>query len=128
VIKSTNCSSEGPEFNSQQPHGGSQPSVVGSGALFWCVTVYSHIINKSQKKKNSRSWMAQWLRAPMLRGSQLPVNSSPRGSHTSGPHKHLHSQVNKHSHIHLIKNNKKSRAWWRTPLISALRRQRQADF
>jgi hypothetical protein len=27
----------GPEFNSQQPHGGSQPSVIGSDALFWCV-------------------------------------------------------------------------------------------
>jgi hypothetical protein len=26
-----------PEFNSQQPHGGSQPSVMGSDALFWCV-------------------------------------------------------------------------------------------
>ena len=25
--KSTDCSSEGPEFKSQQPHGGSQPSV-----------------------------------------------------------------------------------------------------
>jgi hypothetical protein len=30
------CSSRGPEFNSQQPHGGSQPSVMGSDALFWC--------------------------------------------------------------------------------------------
>ena len=28
---------EGPEFNSQQPHGGSQPFVMGSDALFWCV-------------------------------------------------------------------------------------------
>jgi hypothetical protein len=27
VIKSTDCSSEDPEFKSQQPHGGSQPSV-----------------------------------------------------------------------------------------------------
>ena len=27
----------GPEFNSQQPHGGSQSSVMGSDALFWCV-------------------------------------------------------------------------------------------
>jgi hypothetical protein len=27
VVKSTDCSSRGPEFNSQQPHGGSQPSV-----------------------------------------------------------------------------------------------------
>jgi hypothetical protein len=26
--QSTNCSSRGPEFNSQQPHGGSQPSVT----------------------------------------------------------------------------------------------------
>ena len=27
----------GPAFNSQQPQSGSQPSVMGSGALFWCV-------------------------------------------------------------------------------------------
>ena len=33
-VKSTDCSSRGPEFNSQQPHGGSQPSVMRSGALF----------------------------------------------------------------------------------------------
>jgi len=37
VVKSTDCSSRGPEFNSQQPHGGSQPSVIGVDALFWCV-------------------------------------------------------------------------------------------
>jgi hypothetical protein len=36
-VKSTDCSSRGPEFNSQQPHGGSQPSVMGLDALFWCV-------------------------------------------------------------------------------------------
>jgi hypothetical protein len=34
AVKSTDCSSRGPEFNSQQPHGGSQPSVTGSDALF----------------------------------------------------------------------------------------------
>jgi hypothetical protein len=34
AVKSTNCSSRGPEFNSQQPYGGSQPSVFGSEALF----------------------------------------------------------------------------------------------
>jgi hypothetical protein len=28
VGKSTDCSSGGPEFKSQQPHGGSQPSVT----------------------------------------------------------------------------------------------------
>jgi hypothetical protein len=37
AVKSTDCSSRGSEFNSQQPHGGSQPSVMGSDALFWCV-------------------------------------------------------------------------------------------
>jgi hypothetical protein len=37
VVKSTDCSSRGPEFNFQQLHGGSQPSVMGSDALFWCV-------------------------------------------------------------------------------------------
>jgi len=37
VVKSTDCSPRGPEFKSQRPHGGSQPSVMGSDALFWCV-------------------------------------------------------------------------------------------
>jgi hypothetical protein len=32
AVKSTGCSSRGPEFNSQHPHGGSQPSVMGSDA------------------------------------------------------------------------------------------------
>jgi hypothetical protein len=35
VVKSTACSSRNPEFNSQQPHGISQPSVMGSDVLFW---------------------------------------------------------------------------------------------
>jgi hypothetical protein len=35
--KSTDCSSKGPEFKSQQPHGGSQPPIMRSDALFWCV-------------------------------------------------------------------------------------------
>jgi hypothetical protein len=37
VVKSTDYFSEGPEFKSQQPHGGSQPSSMRSGALFWGV-------------------------------------------------------------------------------------------
>jgi hypothetical protein len=36
VGKSSDCSSEGPEFKSQQPHGGSQPPIMRSDALF-CV-------------------------------------------------------------------------------------------
>jgi hypothetical protein len=37
AIKSTDCSSRCPEFNSQQLHGGSQLSVMGSNELLWCV-------------------------------------------------------------------------------------------
>jgi hypothetical protein len=33
VVKSTDCSSTSPEFNSQKPHGGSQPSLMGPGTL-----------------------------------------------------------------------------------------------
>jgi hypothetical protein len=36
-VRTPDCSSEGPEFKSQQPHGGSQPSVTRSEALFWSV-------------------------------------------------------------------------------------------
>jgi hypothetical protein len=36
-VKSTDCSSRGPEFNSQQLHGGFQSSVMGFDAFFWCV-------------------------------------------------------------------------------------------
>ena len=39
-FKSTGCSSRGPEFDSQQPHGGSQPSVKRSGALFCSVSIH----------------------------------------------------------------------------------------
>jgi hypothetical protein len=35
AVKSTGYSSRGPEFKSQQPYGGSQPSVMRSDALFW---------------------------------------------------------------------------------------------
>ena len=52
AVKSTDYSSEGPEFKSQQPHGGSQPSVTHP--LLVCLktaTVYLHIINKSFFKK-----------------------------------------------------------------------------
>jgi hypothetical protein len=36
-VKRTDCSSRGPEFNSQHPHGGLYPSIMESDALFWCV-------------------------------------------------------------------------------------------
>jgi hypothetical protein len=38
-VKSTGCSSRGPQFDSQQPYGGSQPSVMRSGALSWLADI-----------------------------------------------------------------------------------------
>jgi hypothetical protein len=52
VVKSTDCSSKGPEFNFQQPHGGLQPSAMCDLALSSGVlkdkttTVYSYTENK----------------------------------------------------------------------------------
>jgi hypothetical protein len=47
VVKCTDFSSRGPEFDSQQPHGGSQPPVMEPSTLFLVclktVTVYLHI-------------------------------------------------------------------------------------
>ena len=36
-VRAPDCSSEGPEFKSQQPHGGSQPSLMKSDALSWSI-------------------------------------------------------------------------------------------
>jgi hypothetical protein len=36
-VRAPDCSSKGQEFKSQQPHGGSQPSVTRSDSLFWSV-------------------------------------------------------------------------------------------
>jgi hypothetical protein len=61
MVKSTDCSSRGPEFNSQQPHGASQPSIMGLGRypLLVCLKAetvdshtYIHTISKSLKKKS----------------------------------------------------------------------------
>lgn len=37
AAKNTDYSSRDPEFKSQQPYGGSQQSVMGFDAFFWCV-------------------------------------------------------------------------------------------
>jgi hypothetical protein len=36
-VRAPDCSSEGQEFKSQQPRGGSQPSITRSDSLFWSV-------------------------------------------------------------------------------------------
>jgi hypothetical protein len=53
VIKSTDCSSRGPEFNSQQPHSGSQPSVIRSDALYWYVEESNGVLIYIKERKNS---------------------------------------------------------------------------
>jgi hypothetical protein len=39
AVKGTDCYFKGPVFNSQQPHGGSQPSVMRSDNLFYSVLI-----------------------------------------------------------------------------------------
>ena len=40
-VKSTSCSSRGPEFNSQQPYGGLQPSIMRPGTLSWPTSIHA---------------------------------------------------------------------------------------
>jgi hypothetical protein len=56
AVKSTDCSFRGSEFNFQQPHRGSQPSVMESYTLFCCVwkhlqCTHIHVINVYLNKK-----------------------------------------------------------------------------
>jgi hypothetical protein len=65
VVKSTYCTSTGPEFKSQQPHSTSQPSVMGDDALFWCVwgqLQYTHIHKMKWifKKKEMKTFIRVW--------------------------------------------------------------------
>ena len=59
VVKRTDYSSRVLEFNSQQPHGGSQPSVMGSDALFWCVWKQLQCTDmyKTIKSLKIKKWM-----------------------------------------------------------------------
>ena len=62
-VKSTDCcSSRGPEFNSQQPHGGSQPSAIGSDALLWCTW--------KSKQRQALSFFS-WLQCLVSQSSQM---------------------------------------------------------
>jgi hypothetical protein len=49
AVKSTDCSSRGPEFNSQQLHGGSQLSEMGSDAVFWSEGSFNGTLNTLNK-------------------------------------------------------------------------------
>jgi len=65
VVKSTDWSSRGPEFNSHKPHGGSQPSAMRSGALFWYVWRQPQCthINKMniKRKKETCPIQTSWI-------------------------------------------------------------------
>ena len=66
VVKITNCSSNRSWVQFPQPHGSSQPSVVGFDALFWCVLkdkvkslkLIKFLKKKKKEKENSqkRKW------------------------------------------------------------------------
>jgi len=71
-------SSSGPEFNSQQPHGGSQPSIRRSDALFWYVwrlTVYSQSISLKKKKKERKKITGTCLQAHLTQVFSAEVPS-----------------------------------------------------
>ena len=53
-VRAPDCSCEGPEFKSQQPHGGSQPPIMRSDALFWYV--WRQLQCTLKKKKNTPKW------------------------------------------------------------------------
>ena len=55
VVKSTLCSSRGPEFKSQQPHGGSRPSVMRSGVSENSYSVFIFKRKKERKKEKNAS-------------------------------------------------------------------------
>ena len=59
VIKGTGCSFRGPEFNSQQPHGGSQLLIMWFDALFWHAGKHADrvlIYIKNNLKKRNQRW------------------------------------------------------------------------
>jgi hypothetical protein len=58
VVESSDCSSRGSEFNSQQPHGGFQASVMASNALFWCVLCICVLIYIKQINLNKTKFCA----------------------------------------------------------------------
>jgi hypothetical protein len=57
MVKSTHCSSEGPEFKVQHPNVGSQLS----GTLLWCAdvqadkSIYIHEVNKQILKQSNKN-------------------------------------------------------------------------
>jgi len=90
--------SGGPKFKSQQPRGGSQPSVMGSDALFWHTSVHADraLIHKiSQKKKKKRVENRCWSHNCCSIGNSVPLG-------LRGDFLFLTSQLSRDSHVLLI--------------------------
>jgi hypothetical protein len=49
AVKSTDCSEEGPEFKSQQPHGGSQLSIMRSESRVWWCTPLIPVLGRQRQ-------------------------------------------------------------------------------
>jgi hypothetical protein len=82
VVKSTDCSSRGPEFNSQQLHSGLQSSVMGYDALFWGVLKQLQCTHIHKVNNFWAGEMAQQLRALTALPKVLSSNpSSHMGCH-----------------------------------------------
>jgi hypothetical protein len=63
AVKSTGCSSRGPEFNSQQPHGGSQPSdlMPSSGMQGICADRALIYIKQTNKQTNKQIFFKKYF-------------------------------------------------------------------
>jgi hypothetical protein len=83
MVKSTDCSSRGPEFKSQQPQGGSQPSVIRSNAAFWLSEdSYSVIIYIKKERKKERKQKEYTLSKTVV--AAYIVNSSTQEAEPGG--------------------------------------------
>jgi hypothetical protein len=80
AVKSTDGSSEGPEFNSHQPHGGCSGNLKTA-------TVYLHIIiNKSLKRKKKIQWRVRDKQKHLSWGKYLSKNVGSVRAVVSGLH------------------------------------------
>uniref|UniRef100_A0A0G2JVW5 HECT, UBA and WWE domain containing E3 ubiquitin protein ligase 1 n=1 Tax=Rattus norvegicus TaxID=10116 RepID=A0A0G2JVW5_RAT len=75
VVKSTDCPSRGPEFKSQRLHGASQPSVMGSDALFWPIQCSTSRLMPSPSFN-----MFCFLEASTTKGNKSPAKVGEGGS------------------------------------------------
>ena len=73
--------SRSPEFNFQQPHGGSQPSIMRSDALFWCAgkhadrTLYTKERKEGRKEERKKGRKKEKRKKERKRKKKQPTKS-----------------------------------------------------